>query len=134
MKKILFSLLIISSSLAQAATTSCSQNSYALTKQSLVVAYDWAEGGFSETTGHHVLGEFYFNSLRDQSCQRIEVASDGVVRCISNKAQKTQVGVIQEKQGRHEEWDFFNVNWNSNVVIKAQNTNSGCIYGIAVQP
>lgn len=132
MKKILFVLIAISASFAQAATD-CSQNPYALTKNSLVIAFDWAEGGFHENTGHFIAGEFYFNSLVDASCEHIEVVSNAEVRCISAKGQGISVGIVQQKQGRYADWDFYNVNWSSSVVIKSQYTNSGCIYGIAVK-
>lgn len=132
MKKILFVLIAFSASFAQA-TTDCSQNPYALTKNSLVVAYNWVDGGFHEKTGHFVEGEFFFNSLIDDSCKHIEVVSNADVRCVSSKGQSIFVGIVQQRQGRYEDWDFFNVKWSSNVVIKSISTSNGCYYGIAVK-
>lgn len=132
MKKILFVLIAVSAAFSQAATD-CAKNPYALTKSGLVVAYDWVEGGFHKNTGHFIDGEFFFNSLIDASCEHIEVASTGVVKCISTKGQGVSVGNVQQKQGRYEDWEFYNVNWNSNIVIKSKSTNGGCIYGMAVK-
>ena len=132
MKKLLFVLIAVSAAFSQAATD-CEKNPYALTKSSLVIASDWVEGGFHKNTGHSIDGEFYFNSLVDDSCEHIEVNSTGVVKCISTTGQKVSVGSVQQRQGRYADWDFYSVNWNSNIVIQSKSTKGGCIYGVAVE-
>lgn len=132
MKKILFALFVIISSLAHA-EGECSRNPYALTTQSLVVAYDWEEKQFSSNTAHSLIGEYYFNLLKDRSCLHIEVAINEEVNCVSEEGQKILVGKIQSRVGRYSEWDFYNVNWNKLVSIKSQQTIHGCIYGIAIK-
>lgn len=132
MKNALFVLVYILTSFSQA-SADCSQNSYALTKESLVVAYDWVDGGFRKSTGHYIIGEFFFNRLMDPSCERIDVRTNGEVACVSENGQSTLMGLVQERQSRYEDLDVYSVHWNSNVDIKSKNTVHGCIYGLAVK-
>ena len=133
MKK-LFIMFVMTLACSVQADTDCADNSYGLTLNSLVVAYDWAEKSFAERTGHQIMDEYFFNELVDPSCERIEVGAGSEVRCISVEGKVTPVGIVQERLAHQPEWDYFRVQWNSNVVIKSSFVeNIGCIYGIAIK-
>ena len=134
MKTLIAALILAITSQAHAAMD-CSQNSYRLTTNNLVVAYDFEANQFSEATGINLMGNFFFNNLRDASCAQIVVpAGKTEVFCRSTNGQLTSVGFVQGTAGRYQDFQFLNVNWKSNVVIKSQYSDiSGCAYGPAVR-